>query len=191
FTEEPRSATVRAEERATVLRLSRERLLALVRQVPALSLAIVETLSRRLQTANLARAEGEAFLARHLAEAPAGLSPRAREAGLTASLLEEPTAEALAVLFGPDAPIVKADLRALGVDDRPSGPATRRALRRQLDHEWGGEGLTSRAASVAAHLAGAGRWDDALAVLARPGPRSAFVDMLAPARRAGPPPRPD
>src|SRR5207245_6450809 len=100
FADEPRSATVRAEEPGRVLRLPRERFLALMRQVPALSLAVAETLSRRLRTANVARAETEAFVARHVEEALALLPAPRRDAVLAASLLEAPTAEALASVCG-------------------------------------------------------------------------------------------
>jgi CRP-like cAMP-binding protein/di/tricarboxylate transporter len=191
FADEPRSATVRAEEPGRVFGLPRERFLALMRQVPALSLAVAETLSRRLRTANVARAETEAFVARHVEEALALLPTPRRDAVLAASLLEAPTTQALASVFGEEAAAVAAGLAALGLDDPRTGAATRRSLRQRLAQEWGAEGLTARAAQVASRLAGAAWWDDALAVLARHGPRAAFVETLVRAQRAVPPLDPD
>ena len=52
LTGEPRSATVRADGDADVLRLARSRFLDLVRREPQVALAIAATLSRRLRLAN-------------------------------------------------------------------------------------------------------------------------------------------
>lgn len=49
LTDEPRSATVRAEGSGEVLRLDRTRFLDLLRREPAVALAIAATLSRRLR----------------------------------------------------------------------------------------------------------------------------------------------
>ena len=190
FTEEPRSATVRAETPARVLRLPRERFLDLVRQAPALSLAIAATLSRRLRSANLARAEGEEFVARRVEAALAALPTARREATLTASLLERPTLAVLAALFGPEAPTVAADLEALGLTDPGAGAAVRRIL---LQRRRPGSDAPSPidAAGVAGRLADAGHWDEALALLGRHGTGPAFSATLARALRAVPPIDPD
>jgi DASS family divalent anion:Na+ symporter len=60
FTDAPRSATVRADGEAEVLRLDRGRFLELVRRDPSVALAVATTLSRRLQTADTRRAAGGA-----------------------------------------------------------------------------------------------------------------------------------
>jgi CRP-like cAMP-binding protein len=55
LTEEPRSATIRAEAESEVLRLGRGRFLGLIKQDPAVALAIAGTLSRRVRAADDAR----------------------------------------------------------------------------------------------------------------------------------------
>lgn len=57
LTGEPRSATVRADGDANVLRLARSAFLDLVRREPQVALAIAATLSRRLRSANVGHVE--------------------------------------------------------------------------------------------------------------------------------------
>jgi len=52
LTQEPRSATVRAEDDGQVLELEHDRFVELIRQEPAIGLAIAATLSRRLKAAS-------------------------------------------------------------------------------------------------------------------------------------------
>jgi CRP-like cAMP-binding protein/di/tricarboxylate transporter len=185
FTGEPRSATVLADRPSTVLQLPRERFLLLVRREPAISLTIVATLSERLRTANQARVEHADFVAAAIEQALRRLPGERREAVLEASLLETMTPAGLRALFGSRAEPVAADLAALGVDGS-AGRVTVRGLREWFERELGLDGVSARASSVAARLAHAGFWNDALGVLARVSTPALFAETLGRALRAVP-----
>jgi di/tricarboxylate transporter len=85
---------------------------------------------------------------------------------------------------------VAADLAALGVEST-AGHVTLLGLREWFAREAGPDGLTARAAGVAARLADGGRWDEALAVLAGAASPIGFAEMLARALRAVPALDPD
>ena len=185
FTGEARSATVVAEQASTVLQLPRDRFLVLVRREPAISLAIVATLSERLRTANDARAEHATFVAKAIDHGLRGLSAERRDAVLDASLLDAITPPTLRTLFGTEAETVAADLDALGA----VGSAARltvRALREWFERALGADGVAAQAAGVAARLAGAGLWSEALGVLARGSAPGLFAETLSQALRADP-----
>jgi CRP-like cAMP-binding protein/di/tricarboxylate transporter len=185
FTGEPRSATIRAEVRSTILQLPRERFLALVVREPTISLTIAATLSQRLRSANEARVEHAGFVATALEGALRQLSDERRAAVLEASLLETPAAAPLQARFGAQADSVAADLQNLGVGGRALGTALR-VLRERLEHEIGRERFAARAEALAAQLAAAGLWHDALGVLARASTPTVFGNTLARALRAVP-----
>ncbi len=185
FTGEARSATVVAEQASTVLQLPRDRFLVLVRREPAISLAIVATLSERLRTANDARAEHATFVAKAIDHGLRGLSAERRDAVLDASLLDAITPPTLRTLFGTEAETVAADLDALGA----VGSAARltvRALREWFERALGADAVAAQAAGVAARLAGAGLWSEALGVLARGSAPGLFAETLSQALRADP-----
>jgi len=185
FTGEPRSATIRAEVRSTILQLPRERFLALVVREPTISLTIAATLSQRLRSANAARVEHAGFVATTLEGALSRLSDERRDAVLEASLLETPAAAPLQARFGAQADTVAADLQNLGVGGSDLGTALR-VLRERLEHALGREGFTTRAEALAAQLVTAGLWHDALGVLARASTPTVFGETLARALRAVP-----
>jgi CRP-like cAMP-binding protein/di/tricarboxylate transporter len=185
FTGEPRSATIRAERSSTILKLPRERFLLLVSREPMISLTIATTLSERLRLANEARAEHAGFVATAIEQALQRLPSERRDPVLEACLLERPSTAALQALFGDGADAVAADLGALGIRDGAAG-ATVRGLRDWLERELGHDALAARAQAVGARLAAAGRWDDALGVLARSSTGAVFAGTLARALRAVP-----
>jgi divalent anion:Na+ symporter, DASS family len=184
FTGEPRSATIRAERSSTILKLPRERFLLLVSREPTISLTIATTLSERLRLANEARAEHAGFVASAIEQALQRLPPERRDPLLEACLLERPSTAALQALFGGGADAVAADLGALGIRD--GAGATVRGVREWLERELGHDALAARAQALGARLAAAGRWDDALGVLARSSTGAVFAGTLARALRAVP-----
>ena len=185
FTGEPRSATIVAEQPCTVLQLPRDRFLVLVHREPTISLAIVSTLSERLRSANQARVEHAGFVIAAIDQALGRLPADRRDAVLEASLLETTAPAPLRTLFDARADAVAADLQALG-SDGSAGPVTLRALRECLERDLGLDGVSARASSVAARLADAGLWHDALGVLARLSTPAIFAATLARALRAVP-----
>jgi CRP-like cAMP-binding protein/di/tricarboxylate transporter len=185
FTGEPRSATIVAERPCTVLQLPRDRFLVLVRREPTISLAIVSTLSERLRSANQARVEHAGFVAAAIDQALGRLPADRRDAVLEASLLEATAPAPLRTLFDARADAVAADLQALGTDGS-AGPVTVRALREWLEREFGPDGVSARASSVAGRLSDAGLWHDALGVLSRLSTPAIFAETLARALRAVP-----
>ncbi len=185
FTGEPRSATIRAEQASTVLQLPRDRFLVLVRQEPTISLAIVATLSERLRSANESRAEHARFVAAAIEQALRRLPADRRDAVLDACLLETIAPATLRSLFLARADTVAADLQALGVDGT-ADRVTMRALRESFERDLGLDELSARAETLAARLAAAGCWNDALDVLARVSTPAVFTDTLGRALRAVP-----
>ena len=188
LTGEPRSATIRAETPARVLRLDRERFEMLVRAQPSSFLAIARVLSRRLATANRMRLVEEQALTAGVEAALARLSPERREAVLEASLLEEPAG--LTALHGERASVVQADLADLGVGGAAS-TVVRDVLCERLRRDEGPAGVRTRAEALAARLAESGAWETALGVLAAHADPAALGGTLGQALRAVPPLAPD
>jgi CRP-like cAMP-binding protein/di/tricarboxylate transporter len=185
FTGEPRSATIRADGPSTILQMPRDRFLALVIREPTISLTIAATLSQRLRSANAARVEHAGFVATAIEAALLKLPETRRDTVLEASLLDSAAAAPLQAAFGAQAEAVAADLATVGVDGRDATTALH-VLRERLEREIGRPALTARAEALAARLAAAGRWDDALSVLARASTAAVFGDTLARALRAVP-----
>lgn len=186
FTNEPRSATVRAEGGGEALRLERGRFLDLLRREPTISLAIAATLSRRLRSSNLARLESEAFIAARLDQVLASLPDDRRGAILKASVLDTISLGALAAIFGDGAVAVAQDLDSLGIKPGVAAAPVLRALRERLERAEGVEGARRRAERVVERLVGGACWEEALGVLARAGTPEGFARVLARALRAVP-----
>ncbi len=89
LTDEPRSATVRAEGPGEVLRLDRTRFLDLLRREPAVALAIAATLSRRLRARDRTIVESDQAVAQIVKQGLGKLSPERRRRVLEASILDE------------------------------------------------------------------------------------------------------
>lgn len=187
FTSAPRSATVRADRPTRLLRLPPDRFLEILRREPMLSFEIAGTLARRLERANLARAQSEQALTAGVDEALAALSPERREPVLLAGLLDEASPAALAALFGEPGTRVSADLAAISEASGAAAGAVLRILRDRLRQAHGNEETDARARRVAEQLAAASCWDEALGLLARLGDRRAFTATLGRALRAVPP----
>ena len=185
FTGEPRSATIRADGPSTILQMPRDRFLALVVREPTISLTIAATLSQRLRSANEARVEHVGFVATAIEAALRQLPEARRDSVLEASLLDAPAAAPLQAAFGAQAEAVAADLASVGVGGLDASTALH-VLRERLERELGRPALTARAEALAARLVAAGRWNDALGVLARASTPAVFGDTLARALRAVP-----
>jgi len=190
----PRSATVRAERPAVLLRLDRASFLNVWSGEPAVGLAVAAELSRRVDGLTDDLRESRQALTRALDHALAALPPRRRRRVWRAGALAEPTPEALAVVFRRKAPEVAADLAAVAGPDLELLPMLRR-LAPPVGEDGRGAGPPSAPAKdagaapfarrAAARLAAAGRWGDALAVLDAHAPREAFLATLAAAAEAG------
>jgi CRP-like cAMP-binding protein/di/tricarboxylate transporter len=186
FTDAARSATVRAVAPARLVRLPRDRFLELARREPSVALIVATRLSERLQSANQARLLSERAAAAGAERELARLPADRRRAVLEASVLDEPTPEALRALFGAGAAQVADDLTAVGAGSGGVTPTVLRVLRDAAARDApGGEG--ARAAEAIARLAAASAWDAALAVAARQPDRAALAALLARALRAVPP----
>ena len=187
LTDEPRSATVRAETDGELLRLERGRFIDLTRREPEVALAVAATLSRRLRRADEAIVEQERIIARGLDQALDRLPPGRRRRVLEAGILDRMAPEALRALFGEAADGVARDLAELGLGEGTPSPSVLSILRGRLDREIGPEGLRPLALQAAARLAEVGCWDEALSALARHAPGPDFAAMLGRAHRAAPP----
>ena len=115
LTDEPRSATVRADTAGRVLRLPRDRFLEMLRREPGAPLAVTTTLSRRLAARNAAQIESEQYLGAALARALHDLPADCRAAVLDACVLDEVSDDALRALFGAAADRVRTDLSTIGI----------------------------------------------------------------------------
>ena len=100
LTDEPRSATVRADAAGRVLRLPRDRFLEMLRREPGAFLAVTTTLSRRLAARNAAQIEREQYLGATLERALHDLPADRRAAVVDACVLDELSDDALRALFG-------------------------------------------------------------------------------------------
>jgi len=192
LTQEPRSATVRADEDSEVLELGHERFVELIRQEPAIGLAIAATLSRRLKAASHEVARGSHAIVAAVEQELLRLPPERRARCLQAGVLDDVSPAALRALFGAEAEQVAADLLPLGVAPglATSGPGLQ-ALRAIHEQEEGPGRAESLDRAAAARLADAGCWDEALAILARQSDRAAFVGVLGRGLRGAPPLTPD
>jgi CRP-like cAMP-binding protein/di/tricarboxylate transporter len=186
FTDDRRSATVRAEGSGRVFSLARDRFLELLRREPEIFLSVAVTLSRRLQATNTARLEDEQFIAARLNQALDRLAPDRRADVLEAAILEEPSPRALEGLFGARMDAVARDLVALQIVGEGAA-AGLRALRDLLEREAGRADLRARAARIVARLTAARCWNEALGVLAVHGSPDAFGAVLGHALRDVPP----
>lgn len=184
LTGKPRSATVRAEVEGELLRLERSRFLDFLRQEPEAALDVAATLSRRLQAADHALTESQQAISENVEQELGRLAPERRIQVLQASVLDKVSLPALTALFGEDAASVAHALADLGVESDQTEDRALVALRAQFD--WDSKADLIRL-WAGGRLADAERWDDALAVLARCGARSAFVAMLSRALRGVPP----
>ncbi len=186
LTDEPRSATVRAEGDGEVLRLERARFCALFEQEPSAALTIAATLCSRLRVADDAIAQSTRAIGATVEQLLSGLPPDRRTRLLQASVLDDVWTRALGALFGPDADRVAEDLTALGVGiDRPPGPVLG-VLRDRWEQTSGREAAAAFAAQAAGQLAAVGCWHEALAVRARYGTRPVWLATLGQALRADP-----
>jgi anion transporter len=79
----PRTATIRADDDAEVLRLERGRFLALVREEPSVALAVAAALGDRLRARDAPAASGATSVGRMLASASTAAAPPARRRRLT------------------------------------------------------------------------------------------------------------
>lgn len=187
LTDEPRSATVRAEGPAELLRLERHRFLDLLQKHPTLALRIVTTLSSRLRARDRTIVQSDRVIASIVETSLARLPPERRHKVMEVTLLEEISPSALEALHGPEAAQVLQDLAAFGITlDQPSPPILQ-VLRNRFEQEVGIERVREIAQQVALRLADAYRWDACLPVLARYAPRQEFVSALARALSAVPP----
>src|SRR5262245_15421572 len=191
LTDEPRSATVRADTAGRVLRLARDRFLEMLRREPAAFLAVTTTLSRRLAARNAAQIESEQHLGAALERALHDLSPDRRAAVLDACVLDELSDDALRALFGAAADRVRADLSTIGI--RADGPtrAGLRSLRHRTQGSEGAAAFDARRARGPERLIAGRHWDDALAVAAREAGHSQVAALLGQALRAVPPIEPE
>ena len=188
LTQQPRSATVRADEDAEVLELAHDRLVALIRQEPAIGMAIAATLSRRLKAASEEVARGSRAIVAAIEQELLRLPPERRAHCLRAGVLDEVSPAALRALFGAEAGQVAADLASLGVaPDLPTSGPCLQALRTIDEREQGPGRAETLDRAAAARLADAGCWNEALASLARQADRAGFVGLLGRALRAAPP----
>jgi CRP-like cAMP-binding protein/di/tricarboxylate transporter len=187
LTDEPRSATVRAETAGRVLKLGRERFLELLRREPTAFLAVATTLSRRLAAGNVSQLESEEYLGATLAHALEQLPAARRGPVVDACVLDELSDDALRALFGAAADGVRADLARIGIrTDAPSG-AGLRSLRQRLLGTETTDGFHVRAARVIERLVAGRAWEHALAIAARDAARTELAPLLGQALRADPP----
>lgn len=91
----PRTATIRAEADAEVLRLERGRFLALVREEPTVALAVAAALGDRLRARDAPAASGATSVGRMSASASAAAAPPARGRRFTAGVIGGVLAPAL------------------------------------------------------------------------------------------------
>lgn len=188
FTDAPRSATVRAVDDARLVRLPRARFLELVRINPSIGLMVATRLSERLRTTNEARLLSERAAVVSVEHAIGRLPGDRRARVLDASVLDEPTPEALRALFGPEAaPGAAEDLAALGAGSGAGAGAVLRVLRERARTEAGAGKTDEGATAAARRLVEAGLWGPALGVLARHADRRALANVLGRALRAVPP----
>lgn len=186
LTDEPRSATVRAEGDSLVLRLERGQFLRLLQREPSLARAVAAVLSRRLRERDRASLQNERALAQVLAQGLERLDPERRGRVLRASVLDDVSPEIVRVAFPDDADAIVADLAELGLPaDGAAAPALR-ALRSHLEREVDEDDIRALAVDAAHRLAAAGRWPLALQLVARYGSRADFIGALRRALRAVP-----
>jgi di/tricarboxylate transporter len=186
LTDEPRSATVRAETGGRVLCLARDRFLALLRSEPDAFLALATTLSRRLIAGNVAQLETEQYLGTAIERAVDDLPPDRRAAVLDACVLDELSDDALRALFGAGAEQVKADLDTIGI--RSDGPsrAGLRSLRQRRQRAEARSAFEARVARVTERLIAARGWHHVFAIAARESGPARLAALLGQALRAVP-----
>jgi di/tricarboxylate transporter len=187
MTNEPRSATVRAEGRATVLRLGQQPFVDLLRRESAVGYAVASILSRRLREADRARLQGDFAISQSVDRALDSLPADRRLRLLQAGLLSEVSPEALKALFGERGEEVGQDLQRIGGDRGAPPPAALRALRDRLERERAEEERQRFITDSCARLCDAGCWESALGLLTRQPEREAFLGALSRALQAVPP----
>ncbi|MBA2447565.1 MAG: cyclic nucleotide-binding domain-containing protein [Chloroflexi bacterium] len=187
LTAEPRSATVRAEADGEVLGLEQARFVDLLRRDPSIALTIAARLSRRLSAADQTIVQSERLTDHGVERALERLVPERHRQLLEASVLEQVSRAALGALFGSCAGVVAEDLEMLGVVEGQSPGRVLHVLRTRFEREAGAEPAQAFAQEAASRLAEAECWDEALGILARQGPRAAFLGVLGRAVRAVPP----
>lgn len=183
LTDEPRSATVRADGGAQVLRLERDRFLELVRREPTVAQVIAATLTRRLRSNVKVIVQGEQALVSTVQQSLARHDAQARDLILRAALLDDLSPPVLQLVFGDAALPVAAHLTELGVaTDQPAGPVLS-MLRESAAHALGRDGIREFADTTGAALAAARRWPAALSLFFRYGAREGFLATLGQAVR--------
>jgi CRP-like cAMP-binding protein/di/tricarboxylate transporter len=180
LTEAVHSATVRAAEDGLLLRLGRRDFVELFHKRPSVASAVIATMSQHLRQVEHDRADAGAAVDRLLDERLDTLTEDRRRRVLEASLLDGPSLPVLEVAFGDDAAEVAADVTALA-----GSPALLASLRDRARQAAQGQ-PESLAEQLALRLADAQLWDEALSVLARSGPRPAFLAVLGRALRSVP-----
>jgi CRP-like cAMP-binding protein len=187
LTNDPRSATVRAEWEAEVLKLDRAHFLGLLKDQPAMGLSIISTLCRRLRTVSQTVAESNWVVGKTIDHVLSQLSAERRRYLFEASILDELSMPALHILFGPQAEMVAQDLAKIGIKEDKASIPILGVLRERFRREAGIKDFQIFAQEAASRLADAQAWDDALSVLSRYGQRSVFISFLGRALRAIPP----
>ena len=186
LTNEPRTATVRAEGAGEVLRLESGRFLQLCRQDTTVALTIAATLSQRLRVSDQVYLERDRLIDLRLGQVLGRLPAEQRDQLFRASVLESPAGTAYA-LFGDEADAVARAFAVLGTDGEFPVAQVQPALRRHLAATLGPQQVAALEGETATRLAAAGCWDDALAILSRQGERPRFVAVLGEALRGTPP----
>jgi di/tricarboxylate transporter/CRP-like cAMP-binding protein len=184
---EPRSATVRAESQGEVLRVDQERFLALLQKDASVASMVAAELGQRLREGNARWLQHHEATGRVVDVALDRLTPDRRGHVLRASVLEEASLGALEVLFGEGAELALGGLREAGIEIAPSSSALLHEVRRRFEREAGAAAAGAWSEQAASCLLEAGRWNDALAILARIGARAAFVAALGRGLRGDPP----
>ncbi|MBI3967705.1 MAG: cyclic nucleotide-binding domain-containing protein [Chloroflexi bacterium] len=187
LTDEPRSATVRAIGSGQVVRLERGRFVELLRQVPAIALAIAAAQSRRLAAADANVLKTNQVIALSAEYTLDRMDPNRRRRVVEVSLLDRITAPGLKALFGAEAPKVAEDLASLGIVVGQSSTPLLSLLRERYELEIGSEALTLKANELAAKLAANEDWEEALGVLLRYAQPPEFAAMLGRALRGASP----
>lgn len=184
LTGETRSATIKAESDAQVLRLDRESFFGVLRRQPYIAGVIIADLSRKLRALSEAMAQLQRSSADAVDRSLNQLPPERRLRLLQSGVLEAPTPQALQAMFKDDARLVAEDLDRLRAGSGHTLAALLLELRERLQREYKPEYVRELAQMTAWWLAEAGCWADALAVMARYRDREAFLGILGQALRA-------
>lgn len=184
LTDEPRSATVRADSGgAEVLRLERERFLDLVRVEPTVAHIIAATLTRRLRSNIKFMVQGEQAIVSSVHQTLSRHDPVVQEQILRAVLLDDLSPAVLKIAFGDDSLPLTAHLGEMGIDVAQPSARIIGVLREAAGRSLRPEEIRRFAAATAPKLAEGQAWDPALGLLFRYGSREDFLATLAQAVR--------